>query len=436
MTSYRKSYQRTMALAAVGATGAAAVAAWLIVTQSDRVYLALAGVGCLLAAVSGLVAASGAFVLYRDAHQSRTRSNLFQEANRARSEAAVATGTPDAGLGWRRVLRHWSAGRGFVVGEVVEIKPYDEVVRTLDAEGCYESLPFMPEMKRFCGQRARVFRRVDKIYDYGRTKKLRRLDDAYLLIHLRCDGAAHGGCEAACYILWKSAWLTRARTQDDPASRPQRDLPSNEVSKVAAVSNTSTTKYICQFTQLAAASTPIRSWDVRADLRPLLAGNVTFAAFWVAALTRLFNRVQQLRGGVGYPPRPTTAGVAAPPRDERFAPGDVVRVRDAEEIIATLDAGGRNRGLWFDQDMLKYCGRTCVVRKRVDRLIDDATGLMRVMKSPCIVLEDVDYSGETLRFAAQEEHLYWRDVWLKRVEATATTRNRVSTHCAGLPHGR
>jgi hypothetical protein len=41
------------------------------------------------------------------------------------------------------------------------------------------------------------------------------------------------------------------------------------------------------------------------------------------------------------------------------------------------------------------------------------------MKSPCIVLQDVDYSGESLRFAAEEEHLYWREVWLARIDRPA-----------------
>ena len=42
------------------------------------------------------------------------------------------------------------------------------------------------------------------------------------------------------------------------------------------------------------------------------------------------------------------------------------------------------------------------------------------MKTPCLVLEGVDNSGEFLRFWAQHEYLYWRDVWL---ESDRTTPN-------------
>ena len=65
----------------------------------------------------------------------------------------------------------------------------------------------MDEMAAFCGREAVVYRVVDKIYDYGRSRLMRRLDDCVLLTGLRCDGSAHAGCEAACYLIWKSQWL-------------------------------------------------------------------------------------------------------------------------------------------------------------------------------------------------------------------------------------
>jgi hypothetical protein len=62
--------------------------------------------------------------------------------------------------------------------------------------------------------------------------------------------------------------------------------------------------------------------------------------------------------------------------------------------------------------MVKYCGRTYQVLRRVTRIIDDATGEMRLMKAPCIVLKNAQYSGEYLRFSAQQDQLFWREVWL------------------------
>jgi hypothetical protein len=40
-----------------------------------------------------------------------------------------------------------------------------------------------------------------------------------------------------------------------------------------------------------------------------------------------------------------------------LSPGEVVRVRTASEIFATLDDRGALDGLPFMPEMLKYCGR-------------------------------------------------------------------------------
>jgi hypothetical protein len=310
--------------------------------------------------------------------------------------------------------------RGFAVGELVEVRPYDEIRATLDEAGRVEALPFMPEMRRFCGTRARIFRRVDKIYDYGGRKDLRRLDDTYLLIGLRCDGSAHGDCQAHCYLLWKSSWLKRVSGSADDGRRARQSPGESDAVDAGAKplpAAGGSLRYRCQFTELVAASAPLSTMDYRQDLRPLLAGNVTLRAFGLALCTRIFNFVQRLRGGVGYPMMPPPGAVPKPAATLRR--GDEVVVRDAADIVATLDGRLRNRGLYFDPEMTKYCGRPSVIKARVDRIIDDATGLMRTMKSPCLVLENIDYTGETLRFVAQHEHLFWRDLWLSPAKVQA-----------------
>jgi hypothetical protein len=84
------------------------------------------------------------------------------------------------------------------------------------------------------------------------------------------------------------------------------------------------------------------------------------------------------------------------------------------DIGQTLDAKGKNRGLWFDGDMTKHCGHEYHVLKRVERIIDDANGQMRTMKTPCIVLSGISYSSEGLRFCSQEDPTFWREAWLSR----------------------
>jgi len=99
-------------------------------------------------------------------------------------------------------------------GDLVEVRTPDELLQTLDAEGTLDQLPFMPEMVEFCGKRFRVSKRVFKTCYYGtRTHAgLRkfRTDDVVVLQDLRCSGAEHDGCQKACRIFWREAWLRRA----------------------------------------------------------------------------------------------------------------------------------------------------------------------------------------------------------------------------------
>jgi len=291
---------------------------------------------------------------------------------------------------------------------VVEIRSFDEICSTLDESGCFEGLPFMPEMSDVCGQRAVVFRCVDKIYDYGRTKKLRRLSNTVLLAGLRCNGSAHGGCQAGCYVLWKTVWLRPVGS----GSRSRSTLAREHAAAAVRPSGSSSARYTCQYTELAAASSPLATWDIRQDLRPLMTGNLTLRAFCVGMLTRWFNAVQDLRGGAGYPAMTRGSRNGSSLAAVSFVRGDRVRVRSAEDILTTLNDEGRHRGLWFDRDMVKHCGQRYTIADSVERIIDDATGRMLHMKTPCLVLAGADASGEFLRFCAQHEYPFWRDVWL------------------------
>jgi hypothetical protein len=409
MAQHHLSYLKTAALA--GAAGAAALlAAWLLSRWlSPAMALSVTVLAGLVAVVGWAITAGGLIALYRDHRDQHEDVDLFRELNRPRTEQALASAAVDPGLMWRRLTR-WLPGRpALLVGDEVEVRSYEEIARTLDGQGCVDALPFMAEMQRFCGQRARVFRMVDKIYDYGRSKDLRRLDDTFLLTGLRCNGSAHGGCQARCALMWKAAWLKRVPSERDAQSGSEPIAVSAAVFPSEGVTQP---KYVCQFTELARASTPMAAWDIRQDLRPLLAGNVTLASFLVATLTQFFNAAQRRRGGVAYPHFAPGVLASTPAVTHGLQAGDTVRVLGPQEIHRTLDKNNKNRGLWFDQDMLKHCGKTYSVLARVDRIIDNTTGQMRLMKSPCIMLEHVEYSGEPLRFCPQEEHLYWREAWL------------------------
>ena len=104
-------------------------------------------------------------------------------------------------------------------------------------------------------------------------------------------------------------------------------------------------------------------------------------------------------------------------------PGERVRVKSKEEIVATLDVHQRNRGLSFDVEMVPYCGGEFRVQRRVNTIIEERTGKVMTWPGDAIVLEGVVCSGCLSRnrlFCARSITPYWREIWLERVATSAT----------------
>ncbi|HZR10233.1 MAG TPA: hypothetical protein VFA79_16730, partial [Myxococcales bacterium] len=100
-------------------------------------------------------------------------------------------------------------------------------------------------------------------------------------------------------------------------------------------------------------------------------------------------------------------------------PGELVRVKSQEEIAKTLTPEGRNKGLWFDREMMPYCGGTFRVRQRIRKFINDQDRKMIELKNEAITLESVICSGDhSLRrwFCPRAILSYWRECWLERAE--------------------
>ncbi len=110
-------------------------------------------------------------------------------------------------------------------GDVVEVKSPAEILSTLDGDAL-DSMPFMPEMLRHAGRRYTVSRRVDKICDTVTATGSRRLYSTVYLDDLRCDGSAHGGCQAGCRLYWKEDWLRRVDGRPDAGGAARGAVPS------------------------------------------------------------------------------------------------------------------------------------------------------------------------------------------------------------------
>jgi hypothetical protein len=96
-------------------------------------------------------------------------------------------------------------------------------------------------------------------------------------------------------------------------------------------------------------------------------------------------------------------------------PGELVRIRGKHEIERTLNAQFKNRGLWFDKELTRFCGGKHRVLARVNRQIDERSGKIITFTNPCITLEGVTATGEYHEFAPLDERIYWREIWLERI---------------------
>ena len=227
-------------------------------------------------------------------------------------------------------------------------------------------------------------------------------------------------------IFWKEAWLRRVDPGEaqppalnGAAHDPDGRLSRNTTDEVTGNGQTECA-FRCQATRLHAASRHLRTFDPRPYFRELQSGNVSLGEFLtVSARAAISQPLLRLGLVSGRPVQGTRAGPAQRGPELGLAPGDWVRVRSKEEIAATLGPGGDHRGLWFDREMLEYCGKVFQVRRRVTRIVNEVTGKMIELKSDCIMLEGAVCSGRfspSRWFCPRAIYPYWRECWLERVD--------------------
>lgn len=322
---------------------------------------------------------------------------------------------------------------GLKVGDLVEVLSAEEIRATLDENGELDALPFMPEMLAFCGRRMTVHKVAHKLCDYISHTGLRRMDDAVHLTESRCDGSAHGGCENACSIYWKTAWLKRVAPGDVGSPTPdagQRSLlPLLVLNSRREPFEDGATRWSCQATEmLRAAPQRLPLKELGQYREDVASGNAGPLAVVAAFLIACFNRYQNLsrrvlpaalriRRGLhwGFLEGGVTSG-RTPTERLDLQPGELVRIRSRDEIMATLDSNLLNRGMGFDAEMSRFCGRTARVKARATRCVDERTGRMLTMKNPCIILEDIVCEGAFTANCPRQYVCWWREIWLERVD--------------------
>jgi hypothetical protein len=341
-----------------------------------------------------------------------TQTYAPTDARRARSTSSSVDDVPPKELGLKP-------------GELVRVRPASQIFSTLDADGALDGMPFMPEMRQHCGRSFRVGQRSDKTC--AGDGVVRRMHNTVHLAGVRCDGAAHGGCQAACLMFWKEAWLERVASDNSADQTPPDGDDEEFVARtLMPATRAEEGRYRCQATEIPRASTTlrfretdqyvndVRNWSLRKIVRGLV---IEALNLWQSFSRRHLPKALVYAEGRPYPfiRGPLERGTT-PSRKLDLQPGELVRVRSKAEIEATLDHTNYNRGLSFDGEMVQYCGRLARVQARVSRLIEESNGEMIEIGSDCIILEGVICGGDYHRFCPRGIYPYWREIWLERAE--------------------
>ena len=300
------------------------------------------------------------------------------------------------------------AAERFSAGDRVVVRALGDILSTLDSDGKLEGLPFMPEMAKWCGREMRVVRRAARACVEGYPDH-RYIDGTVFLEGLRCDGAQHGGCQRACLLMWKEAWL---RPAGEAAGGDAEVVPLNLLLRLPVQHNG---RYVCQSTELGGASRDFREGRVATYLYDWRHGELSLRRFLGVLALAFVNRfstalrghrVRELRGN----------RMKTPTQSLQLQVGEWVRVRSRKEVQATLDATGRNRGLMFEAEMALHCGKRFRVVSRVENIISERTGQMLQLKDT-VRLEGVFCHGIDARNCPRANPFYWREIWLEREAA-------------------
>ena len=309
----------------------------------------------------------------------------------------------------------------FRPGEVVVVRSAAEILATLDDQGTKAGLPFMPEMIEHIGKRFVVSRKVEKTCVDASPHGMKEFNDndVVFLEQLRCDGASHGGCGRACMLFWKAAWLAPAST----AAPVAQDDGALEKLRKRLITRREDGRYMCQSSDIEEATRKLsrfgRLWKcvrnvTQGNSSVLEMGGMIVKPAWARLWLRFFPRW------------PSGTNGKSPAESLNLQPGDWVEVKSVEEIKATLDGTGKNRGLQFAYDLAWCCGKKFKIRSRLEHLIVERSGKYLDVRNT-VLLEGITCPCRcVIGGCGRADYIYWREIWLRKIPAP---------HASALPDG-
>lgn len=99
----------------------------------------------------------------------------------------------------------------FKIGDIVKVKPGEEIRKTLDSSGKLGGCLFMKGMWDHCEHEFKVLKVVENVFDEHKYMMYKVATPLYLLDGVICNGTEEGTtgrCDRSCYYFWKEEWLT------------------------------------------------------------------------------------------------------------------------------------------------------------------------------------------------------------------------------------
>jgi hypothetical protein len=179
--------------------------------------------------------------------------------------------------------------------------------------------------------------------------------------------------------------------------------------------------YFCQSTELAKATRQeslTKIQIVQKCYRDVRFGGVSVVEMLQLIAMPLYRKVKDIVFG-----RSRLLGSLSrtPVGNLGLQPGELIEIKPLEEMQKTLDRQGRNRGLVCDIELEKFCGRQYRVLSRFDRMISEASGMMRTVEGTVILDGNTCMCARVIGGCPRLDFCYWREVWLNRVEPDSSS---------------
>jgi len=115
-----------------------------------------------------------------------------------------------------------------------------------------------------------------------------------------------------------------------------------------------------------------------------------------------------------------------------FRHGDLVEVKSAAEILATLDSNGMLEGLPFMPEMVRYCGRRLTVDQRTEKICDTMYPVQSRRMPNTVILGTLRCDGSGHDGCQSDCRIFWKEAWLRRAHPGASPPAQDETAQAAL----